>query len=156
MCQKRSAIKNENKKYISEAKKLDPNSAAAKRKKANEVQRSKDMSQEIFSSVVGRFQNFASFEQDFEETIDSSKSDEQKSNAFSSIFDNTCQISPPHDVVNEPSSCNGYDALKNVFDTQSPQSPLIRSASPNIEEQSIIRSKKKRGFFGILKKSRPN
>jgi len=156
VCQKRSDIKNENKKYISEAKKLDPNSAAAKRKKANEVQRSKDMSQEIFSSVVGRFQNFASFEQDFEETIDSSKLDEQKSNAFSSIFDNTCQISSPHDVVNEPSSCNGYDALKNVFDTQSPQSPLIRSASPNIEKQSIIRSKKKRGFFGILKKSRPN
>jgi len=105
------------KKKVVEAKKLDPNSAAAKRKKASEVSKKKTNlpSAHVSGNGVsnsappslfdGSYQNFASFDRVFEENLDhfdslaassftpdsgTSKADNV---AFSSMFDEQCKIS---------------------------------------------------------------
>lgn len=119
-------------KKIVEAKKLNPNSAAAKRKKANEVHKHNDhkpSSQTLLdshpSSPDGSFQNFASFDE-FEssfdhihcgdidsllnyETIEATL--ETTNGSFSSAFGEKCQISVASssgDVAGD-SSAKSYD-----------------------------------------------
>ena len=110
-----------------EAKKLNPNSAAAKRKKANEVHKHNDhkpSSQTLLesqpSSPDGSFQNFASFDE-FERSFEQSRCGENyeaieatletTNGSFSSAFGEKCQISVASSSgdVADDSSAKSYD-----------------------------------------------
>ncbi|KAL7549457.1 hypothetical protein ACHAWF_012720 [Thalassiosira exigua] len=91
------------KKIIAQAKRLNPNSAAAKRKKAQEQMKSAISPAQVNANtdgfnqstdvMAGGVQNFASFDREFGENLDHFPKNEDVDSSFDcSLFDDRCQI----------------------------------------------------------------
>jgi serine/threonine protein kinase len=180
------------KKKVVEAKKLDPKSAAAKRKKASEGNKLKEvpstrsesassqMSGQMSgnsshgrlsvdsrmssppNSVNGDFENFAAFDQvfsgnnSFDPFHDGSGDGFDVANepAFSSNFNEQCQISAvdsSHNSALHPESFDAFDDAYKGFGTVSPSF----SSKSTEDKAPLTGTKAKRNFFGRMGKKVP-